>query len=84
MPAIIERLGQKFRNLNTDINPFTAVTAGATVMCATLCKCEGVKDFIVSDVLPMSIGFQKLDNSVRSIFRKGTTIPEEVELEIET
>ncbi len=57
------------------INPDECVAVGAAVQGAVLGKEEGVKDVLLCDVTPLSLGIETLGGAFTRIINKNTTIP---------
>ena len=57
------------------INPDECVAIGAAVQAAVLGKEEGVKDVLLCDVTPLSLGIETLGGAFTRIINKNTTIP---------
>ena len=74
MPAIIERVKALFnKEPNRTINPDEVVAVGAAVQAGIL---QGeVKDVLLLDVTPLSLGIETLGSVMTKIIEKNTTVP---------
>ena len=74
MPAIIAAVKQFFgREPNRSINPDEVVALGAAVQAGVL---QGdVKDILLLDVIPLSLGIETLGNVATKLIERNTTIP---------
>lgn len=74
MPAIIEAVKSLFgREPNRSINPDEVVAVGAAVQAGIL---QGeVKDVLLLDVTPLSLGIETLGGVMTHIIEKNTTVP---------
>ncbi|CAF5013636.1 unnamed protein product, partial [Rotaria sp. Silwood1] len=63
--------------LNKSINPDEAVAYGAAVLTAILTddKSEAVKDILLVDVAPVSLGVETADDFMTTLIKRNTTIP---------
>ncbi|CAF1009793.1 unnamed protein product [Adineta steineri] len=76
----IQKLLQDFFNgkeLNRSINPDEAVARGAAIHAAVLTgdKSEEVKDVILLDVAPFSLGIETTGGVMRALIKRNTTTP---------
>jgi len=74
MPAIQERVKKLFnKELHKDINPDEVVAAGAAIQAGIF---QGkVKDILLLDVTPLSLGIETLGGVLTRLIEKNTTIP---------
>lgn len=79
IPKIQDMLSEFFggRTLNKSINPDEAVAYGAAVQGAILSGVQDdkVKDLLVVDATPISIGIETAGGVMTTIVKKGTSIP---------
>jgi len=75
IPLIKKKLQEKFngKKLNNSLNPDECVAEGASIQGAIL---KGdVKDVLLLDVTPLSLGIETMGGVMTKIIEKGTTIP---------
>lgn len=74
MPAIVEAVKKLFgKDPNRTINPDEVVALGAAVQGGVL---QGdVRDVLLLDVIPLSLGIETLGNIATKLIEKNTTIP---------
>ncbi len=74
MPAIVEAVKELFgKEPNRTINPDEVVALGAAVQGGVL---QGdVRDVLLLDVIPLSLGIETLGNIATKLIEKNTTIP---------
>ncbi|CAF4750045.1 unnamed protein product, partial [Rotaria sp. Silwood2] len=65
------------KELNKSINPDEAVTYGAVIRAAMLTgdRSEGIKDSILLDVAPLSLGIETAGGVMTALIKRNTTIP---------
>ena len=74
MPLVQERVRQFFgREPRRDVNPDEAVAMGAAIQAAVLSG--EVKDVLLLDVTPLSLGIETLGGVMNTLIEKNTTIP---------
>ncbi|MBK6652831.1 molecular chaperone DnaK [Zoogloea sp.] len=74
MPKVIERVKEFFgKDPRRDVNPDEAVAVGASIQGGVL---QGeVKDVLLLDVSPLSLGIETLGGVMTKLIQKNTTIP---------
>jgi molecular chaperone DnaK len=74
MPAVVERVKKIFgKEPNKGVNPDEVVAVGAAIQGAVL---KGdVKDVLLLDVTPLSLGIETLGGVMTKLIEKNTTIP---------
>jgi len=74
MPAVVERVRRIFaKEPNKGVNPDEVVAVGAAIQGAVL---KGdVKDVLLLDVTPLSLGIETLGGNMTRLIEKNTTIP---------
>ncbi|BFZ04129.1 hypothetical protein BsWGS_07168 [Bradybaena similaris] len=79
IPKIQKLLGDFFngKELNKSINPDEAVAYGAAVQAAILTgdTSETIKDVLLVDVAPLSLGIETAGGVMTPLVKRGTTIP---------
>ena len=74
MPRVQERVATFFgRTPRRDVNPDEAVAVGAAIQAAVLSG--DVKDVLLLDVTPLSLGIETLGGVMNTLIEKNTTIP---------
>ncbi|KAK0055567.1 heat shock protein 70 A1 [Biomphalaria pfeifferi] len=79
IPKVQKLLGDFFngKELNKSINPDEAVAYGAAVQAAILSgdQSNTIKDVLLVDVAPLSLGIETAGGVMTSLVKRGTTIP---------
>ncbi|KAH7719013.1 Hspa8 protein, partial [Aphelenchoides avenae] len=79
IPKVRELLSDVFsgKELSMNISPHEAVAYGAAVQAAILCrdKSENVKDALLLDVAPLSLGIETAGGEMIPLIKRNTTIP---------
>ncbi len=74
MPMVQEKVRSFFdRDPRKDVNPDEAVALGAAVQAAVLSG--DVKDVLLLDVIPLSLGIETMGGVMSTLIEKNTTIP---------
>ena len=74
MPLVQEKVWEIFaREPRRDVNPDEAVALGAAVQAAVLSG--EIKDVLLLDVTPLSLGIETLGNVMTNLIGRNTTIP---------
>jgi molecular chaperone DnaK len=74
MPAVAERVAKIFgKTANKSVNPDEVVAVGAAIQGAILTG--DVKDVLLLDVTPLSLGIETLGGVMTQLIEKNTTIP---------
>ncbi len=74
VPLVQEKLKEFFgKELNNSVNPDEVVAAGAAIQGGVLVG--DVKDVLLLDVTPLSLGIETLGGVTTHVIEKGTTIP---------
>jgi len=74
MPMVQEKVKKFFdREPRKDVNPDEAVALGAAIQAAVLSG--EVKDVLLLDVIPLSLGIETLGGVMSTLIEKNTTIP---------
>lgn len=74
MPLVQEKVKSLFgKDARRDVNPDEAVAVGAGIQAAVLSG--DVKDVLLLDVTPLSLGIETLGGVMTSLIEKNTTIP---------
>lgn len=76
MPAVQSRVEELFgRAPNKGVNPDEVVAVGAAIQGAILGGDESVKDVLLLDVTPLSLGIETLGGVFTKLIERNTTIP---------
>ena len=76
MPAVIESVKKFFgKEPSKGINPDEAVAMGAALQAAVLQGDSSVKDIVLLDVTPLSLGIETMGGVMTKIIERNTTIP---------
>ncbi|MFC6277186.1 molecular chaperone DnaK [Psittacicella hinzii] len=76
MPLVQQMVKDFFgKDPRKDINPDEAVALGAAVQGAVLSKNENVKDLLLLDVTPLSLGIATMNDVMSVLIEKNTLIP---------
>ena len=76
MPAVQEMVKQvSGRSINLSVNPDEAVSAGAAIQGAGIAG--DVKDVVLLDVTPLTLGIETLGGVMTPLIQRNTTIPTE-------
>ena len=74
MPKVQEKVKDFFkRNIKKDVNPDEAVAIGAAIQAGVLSG--EVKDILLLDVTPLSLGLETMGGVMTKLIEKNTTIP---------
>jgi heat shock protein 1/8 len=78
IPKVQELLAEFFNNrskLNTSINPDEAVVCGAAARAGIARGCSAFTDYLVVDVIPMSLGLETAGGAIHVMHPRNSSIP---------
>ncbi len=76
IPAVVNRVETFFgKTANKGVNPDEVVALGAAIQGAVLSGDSSVKDMLLLDVTPLSLGIETLGGVMTKLIEKNTTIP---------
>lgn len=76
MPAVVEAVKKFFgKEPSKGVNPDEAVAMGAAIQAAVLQGDSSVKDIVLLDVTPLSLGIETMGGVMTKIIERNTTIP---------